>query len=93
MKDIINDFKNFDAVEQYYSLKEIVKTFWNSYKENNSWKIRLIDSFIIFNVLLLIVQFLYVLVVGKDPMESLMSGLVCCIGSITLSGNILYDYF
>lgn len=87
MKDLINDIKNFDTVENYNSLKEITNTFISSYKENNSWKIRLIDSFIIFNFALLLIQILYCTIVGLDPMESLISGWVCTIGSITLSGK------
>ena len=94
MKDVLNDIINFDDVEQMSSLQEIIKTFLSSYKENNSWKIRLIDSFIVFNLAIFIIQVLYILINGLFPMNSLIAGLVCAVGSITLSGiNIIYKSF
>ncbi len=88
MKDLVNDIKNFDAVENYNALKDISKTFLESYKATNPWKIRLIDMYILYNFVMLIIQLMYCFVIGKDPMESLISGWVCNIGSITLAGNI-----
>ena len=43
MKSIIEQVKNFDIVEQAQSAKEILSSFLLSYKQQNSWKIRLID--------------------------------------------------
>ncbi len=91
--DIINDIKNIDLVEQYYSIQEIIKTFFKSYKENNSWKIRLIDSFVVFNVAILVLQLIYIVLNGLYPMNSLIAGIVCAIGSITLAGYINFLYF
>lgn len=88
MKDIINDIRNVDILDQYNSLQEIIVTFFKSYKENNSWKIRLIDSFIVFNAAIFVLQFLYIIINGLYPMNSLIAGLVCAIGSITLAGKL-----
>lgn len=93
MMDMINDIRNIDIVEQYYSIQEIVKTFFKSYKENNSWKIRLIDSFVVFNVVILVLQLLYIILNGLYPMNSLIAGIVCAIGSITLASNIIFYLF
>lgn len=89
MKDLVNDIKNFDLIEQVVTLKEITGTFLESYKQNNSWKIRLIDTFIVFNFLVLILQFLYIVLNGVYPMNSLIAGLICAIGSITLAGKYI----
>ncbi len=87
--NIVNQVKNFDVVEQYHSLKEIIGSFLESYKENNTWKLRLIDTFIVFCFITFIIQFLYVVVNGLYPMNCLLSGLICSIGSITLAGKNL----
>lgn len=86
--DIVKQVKNFDLIEQYHSLKEIIKSFLVSYKENNSQKLILIDTFIVFCFLTFVIQFLYVIVGGLYPMNSLLAGLICSLGSITLSGII-----
>ena len=93
MKSIIEQVKNFDIVEQAQSAKEILSSFLLSYKQQNSWKIRLIDSYIVFCGLLLIIQFLFAFLNGMFPMNSLISGMVVCIGSMTLSGNIIIVIF
>ena len=84
---MIEEIKNFNAVEHIASLKEIVDTFLESYKINNSWKIRLIDSFIVFCTILLVLQLIYVVLVGVFPMNSFLSGIACSLGSITLAGK------
>jgi oligosaccharyltransferase complex subunit epsilon len=90
MKKVIDDIKNIDVIEQIQSAKEIFYTFLESYKHNNSWKIRLIDSFIVFCGIIFILQFVYIALNGLFPMNSLIAGLVTCIGSITLAGNNIY---
>jgi hypothetical protein len=83
----INEIKNIDIKEQYQTFLEIVTSFLKSYKETTTWKIRLIDSFIVFAGIIFIIQFIYVLLTGLFPMNSVLSGLICCIGTITLTGN------
>ena len=87
MKDFVNEIKNLDVYEQYSHLREIISTFLDSYKQNNSWKIRLIDIFIVFCAFTFIVQFAYVALNGLYPMNSLLAGLLCSLGSITLAGK------
>jgi predicted RND superfamily exporter protein len=88
----INEIKNIDIKEQYQTFLEIVTSFINSYNETTTWKIRLIDSFIVFAGLIFIIQFAYVIFAGLFPMNSVLSGLICCIGTITLTGNTLFIY-
>ncbi len=84
--DIVNQVKNFDVVEQYQSLREIISSFLKSYKENNSHKLLLIDTFIVFCFIIFVIQFIYVVFNGVYPMNSLLAGLICALGSITLAG-------
>ena len=87
MKKLIQQINNFDIIEQLEIGKEIISSFLVSYKQQNSWKIRLIDSFIVFCGILLIIQFVFAFLNGLYPMNSVISGLVVCIGSITLAGK------
>jgi hypothetical protein len=90
MKDMINEVRNLDVLEQYDALKEIISTFLDSYKQNNTWKIRLVDSFIVFCALTLVIQIAYVILNGLFPMNALLAGIICSVGSITLAGKNIY---
>jgi oligosaccharyltransferase complex subunit epsilon len=89
----LNEIKNIDIKEQYQTLLEIVNSFLKSYNETTSAKIRLIDSFIVFAACVFIIQFLYIIFTGLFPMNSVLSGLICCIGTITLTGKINLSSF
>lgn len=91
----INEIKNIDIKEQYQSFMEIVVSFLKSYNETTTWKIRLIDSFIVFAGIVFVIQFIYVVLTGLFPMNSVLSGFICCIGTITLTGNVivLFSFF
>lgn len=73
--------------EQINFFIDIGKTFYSNYKVNNSAKFRLLDSFILFNAFLLIAQIAYMLTVGSFPKNSFLAGIICCIGSIVLTGK------
>ena len=90
MKDIIN-LKNLDVSKEFQTFRSILKTFFTNYKAKNSWKIRLIDSFIVFSAIIFLIQFLYIVIAGLFPLNSIISGLFCCVGSITLLGNLLFN--
>lgn len=81
---LIDNIKNIDIKEETRKLKQLVDSFLTNYKEANSEKIRLIDLFIVFNFIILVLQLCYMLTNGLDPMNSFLSGIVCCLGSITL---------
>ena len=89
MKDMINEIRNIDVIEQYSALKDITATFLESYKQNNTWKIRLIDSFIVFCAFTFVIQLVYIIVNGLFPMNALLAGLICSVGSITLAGKLI----
>ena len=86
MKDIMN-LKNLDVKREYQTLRSIINTFLKNYKAKNPWKIRLIDSFIAFSVVIFIIQFIYIVFAGLFPLNAIISGLLCSVGTITLLGN------
>lgn len=73
--------------DQLNSVVDITKAFFSSYKLNNSWKLRLLDSFLVYNFILLVLQMIYMLLVGRFPKNSFLSGVICCIGLISLTGR------
>lgn len=85
----INEIKTIDIFEQIDSAKEILKSFFTSYKNSNSWKIRLLDSYVVFCFIIFIITFVYVLFNGLYPMNAILASLVCSLGSITLASKFL----
>ena len=84
MSDIIERIRNLEIKEEIKNLIELLETFYENYKETNSQKLRLIDTFILFSFLIFCVQFVYVFFNGLDPMNSFLSGIMACIGSAIL---------
>ena len=72
-----------------YFNADIFKAFYTSYKSNNNWKFRLIDSYIVLNIYLIAIQLVYLILAGNFPKNSFLSGIICCIGTISLTSNII----
>ena len=84
MSDIIERIRNLEIKEEIKNFIELLETFYENYKETNSQKLRLIDTFILFSFLIFCVQFVYVFFNGLDPMNSFLSGIMACIGTAIL---------
>ena len=84
MSDIIERIRNLEIKEEIKNLIELLETFYENYKETNSQKLRLIDTFILFSLAIFGVQFIYVFFNGLDPMNSFLSGIMACIGTAIL---------
>ena len=84
MTDIIERIRNLEIKEEIKNLIDLLETFYENYKETNSQKLRLIDTFILFSFLIFCVQFVYVFFNGLDPMNSFLSGIMACIGTAIL---------
>ena len=84
MTDIIDRLKSMDIKEEFKNLMELIETFYENYKEANSQKLRLIDTFVVFSFLVFCVQIVYVFFNGLDPMNSFLSGVMACVGTIIL---------
>lgn len=76
--------KNFNFNEEYEKIKDVFETFYANYKEANSEKIRLIDCFIVFNAFLVVLQIIYLVFNGLDPINSFLAGVFSCLGFMTL---------
>ncbi len=76
--------KNINLKEEFENLKGIIDTFLSNYKEANPAKLRLIDSFIVFNAILVVLQIIYLVTNGFDPVNSFLSGVFSCLGFLTL---------
>ena len=81
MSEIIDKLKNLEIKEEIKNLVELIQTFYENYKETNSQKLRLIDTFIVFSFLIFCLQVVYVFLNGLDPMNSFLSGVMACMGT------------
>ena len=84
MNDFIDRLKSLDIKQEINNLIELIETFYQNYKETNSQKLRLIDTFVVFSFLVFYIQLVYVFFNGLDPMNSFLSGVMACLGTIIL---------
>ena len=84
MSDIVDKLRNLEIKEEIKNLIELLETFYENYKQTNSQKLRLIDTFIVFSFLIFCVQMVYVVLNGLDPMNSFLSGIMACVGTAIL---------
>ena len=81
MTELIDKLRNIEIKEEIKNLIELIETFYENYKEANSQKLRLIDTFIVFSFLIFCLQVVYVFLNGLDPMNSFLSGVMACMGT------------
>ncbi|EAS00602.1 dolichyl-diphosphooligosaccharide-protein glycosyltransferase subunit DAD1, putative (macronuclear) [Tetrahymena thermophila SB210] len=67
------------------SVRDIFRTFWNSYKKNTPSKIKLMDAFVVYCIMIICIQFFYYFVVGNFPQNSLIIGIFAPLGSATFT--------
>ena len=84
MSDIVDKLRNLEIKEEIKNFIELIQTFYENYKQTNSQKLRLIDTFIVFSFLIFCVQMVYVFLNGLDPMNSFLSGIMACVGTAIL---------
>ena len=84
MNDFIDRLKSLDIKQEINNLIELIETFYQNYKETNSQKLRLIDTFVVFSFLVFCIQLVYVFFNVLDPMNSFLSGVMACLGTIIL---------
>ena len=56
MSDLIDKIKSLDVKQEFNNLIELIEEFYENYKETNSQKLRLIDTFVVFSFLVFCVQ-------------------------------------
>ena len=84
MSDLVDRLKSLDVKEEIKNFIELIETFYENYKEANSQKLRLIDTFVVFSFLVFCIQIVYVFFNGLDPMNSFLSGVMASVGTIIL---------
>ena len=84
MSELIDKIKSLDIKQEISNLIELIEEFYENYKEANSQKLRLIDTFVVFIFLVFCVQMVYVFLNGLDPMNSFLSGVMACLGTMIL---------
>ena len=84
MSELIDKIKSLDVKEEISNFIELIEEFYQNYKETNSQKLRLIDTFVVFSVLVFCFQMVYVFLNGLDPMNSFLSGVMACVGAMIL---------
>ena len=56
MSDLIDKIKSLDVKQEFNNLIDLIEEFYENYKETNSQKLRLIDTFVVFSFLVFCVQ-------------------------------------
>jgi len=78
----LNDIRNVVP-----ALKEATGRIFKEYLDNTHPKLKMLDGLIILSLVTFFIQLVYAQVAGKDPFNSLLSGLFCSLGQFALSGN------
>lgn len=67
------------------SLKEVAKILESNYRKNTSSRTKLIDLFIVFNLILAVIQYAYMKIAGDFPYNAYLAGFFCTLGTATLT--------
>lgn len=75
-------------------LVSAVSTTFNDYVTSLTPRLKLIDIFLTFLVLLGVLQFVYVLLVGNFPFNAFLGGFISCVGQfvLTVSLRLQFNY-
>ncbi|KAJ4987385.1 DAD family protein [Stagonosporopsis vannaccii] len=68
--------------------QDIVQGVWNRYVQKTSQRTKLLDSFMLFLVVVGALQFLYVVLVGNFPFNAFLSGFSACVGQFVLTASL-----
>ena len=67
--------------------------FWKQYSKETPQRVKMIDTFIIYLVFVIVTQLFYRMVVGDDfPKNAFLSGVFCPIGVIVLLVSLRKKY-
>ena len=66
-------------------IKDTVKILRANYEKNTSKRTKLIDVFIVFNLVLSLLQYFYMKIAGSFPYNAFLAGFYCTLGTATLS--------
>lgn len=66
--------------------QEIAIGIWNNYVENTPQRMKLIDVFMVFLIVVGVVQFVYCVLAGSFPFNAFLSGFSATVGQFVLTG-------
>lgn len=79
----------FQSVNDFFSA---IQTTYQDYLKTLTPRLKLIDLFLTFLVLLGILQFTYVLIIGNFPFNAFLGGFISCVGQFVLTVNLRLQY-
>ena len=68
-------------------VKEAFEKAIRSYYDKTHPKLRMLDNFMVFCLVLTIFQIVYGVVMGRDPFNSMLAGVFCGMGQFALCGK------
>ncbi|KAJ4382684.1 oligosaccharyltransferase complex subunit epsilon [Didymella sp. IMI 355093] len=68
--------------------QDILQGVWSRYVEKTPQRTKLLDSFMLFLVVVGALQFLYVVLVGNFPFNAFLSGFSACVGQFVLTASL-----
>ncbi|CAI5758992.1 unnamed protein product [Candida verbasci] len=68
----------------FHELQSAINTTFKDYFRNLTPRTKLIDLFLLFLVLLGVLQFIYVLLIGNFPFNAFLGGFISCVGQFVL---------
>jgi len=86
----VSSLKNWRKMKG--DLFEIKRDLSESYLKNTPHKLKLIDVFILYLLILTLFQAIYYVVGGKDPFEAFLSGIFTSLGTMAFTSNSLLFY-
>ncbi|CAK7892305.1 dolichyl-diphosphooligosaccharide--protein glycosyltransferase subunit Ost2p [[Candida] anglica] len=75
-----------------HDLVGAISTTYDSYFENLTPRLKLIDIFLTFLVLLGVLQFVYVILIGNFPFNAFLGGFISCVGQFVLTVSLRLQY-
>merc|ERR1712126_673727 len=64
--------------------KAMISTILSRYQSETPKRLKIIDAYLLYVMLTGAIQFLYALMVGSFPFNSILSGFISCVGSFVL---------
>lgn len=69
-----------------------VNSTYNDYVTTLTPRLKLIDTFLVFLVLLGVLQFIYALLIGNFPFNAFLGGFISCVGQFVLTVSLRLQY-
>mmetsp|Transcript_6507 Transcript_6507/g.19761 ORF Transcript_6507/g.19761 Transcript_6507/m.19761 type:complete len:110 (-) Transcript_6507:47-376(-) len=69
-------------------MTNVIRDAFDSYQQKIPLKLKVIDAYLLYTFLTGVVQFLYVLIVGRFPFNSFLAGFISNVGSFVLTVSL-----